>query len=335
MNYSYIPTGNEWASLPTIREQTAELESFSFLHMSGKGLIEQRGDDKTPLMKPFFIVNDKQEELSDLHWRRRSFWIPEFEGSAGQLQVKGTILSPIDERGFIYRLQICNLTEHPVDCTFGLMGLWASSIHCVNEEKKIDGQFHCYRSLWNDGIVFDMRCGLPLFSFAPMADVPCKSSFEHTDRGVQYRLAHDCRLACGESSAVAFFWGVGFEEVSSATSAKEMLRQGWEYELKNTEAWLEKRSYRISDSKLEEFYNLNLFFCLFYSMGRTLDTEELVLVTSRSPRYYVSAAYWDRDSLLWSFPSVLDADSELARQMLEYVFGRQRRNIGVDRKSVV
>ena len=59
-----------------------------------------------------------------------------------------------------------------------------------------------------------------------------------------------------------------------------------------------------------------------------------MLVTSRSPRYYVSAAYWDRDSLLWSFPAVLDADPALARRMLEYVFGRQRRNFGVHSRLI-
>lgn len=54
-----------------------------------------------------------------------------------------------------------------------------------------------------------------------------------------------------------------------------------------------------------------------------MDTEEFVLVTSRSPRYYVSAAYWDRDSLLWSFPSILIADPKYAKEMIEYVFTKQ------------
>ena len=77
-----------------------------------------------------------------------------------------------------------------------------------------------------------------------------------------------------------------------------------------------------------------MFFCLFYSTGLTLDTEERVLVTSRSPRYYVSAAYWDRDSLLWSFPTLLDADHELAREALLYAFGRQARNIGTHSRYI-
>ena len=81
--------------------------------------------------------------------------------------------------------------------------------------------------------------------------------------------------------------------------------------MKTTLDYLRSRSWHTDDAHLRALYNTNLFFCIFYSTGRTIDTEELVLVTSRSPRYYVSAAYWDRDSLFWSFPGILDADARL------------------------
>ena len=51
--------------------------------------------------------------------------------------------------------------------------------------------------------------------------------------------------------------------------------------------------------------NRNLFFNYFFALGKTVDTDQLAAVTSRSPRYYVSAAFWGRDCLLWSFPGVL------------------------------
>jgi meiotically up-regulated gene 157 (Mug157) protein len=60
----------------------------------------------------------------------------------------------------------------------------------------------------------------------------------------------------------------------------------------------------------------------------------MVLVTSRSPRYYVSAAYWDRDSLLWSFPSLLLTDKDTAREALYYVFDKQRKNIGTHSRYI-
>ena len=53
---------------------------------------------------------------------------------------------------------------------------------------------------------------------------------------------------------------------------------------------------------LDLLMNRNFLFTALYAWGRTIDTEQFVGVTSRSPRYYVSAAYWDRDAMLWSFP---------------------------------
>ena len=57
-------------------------------------------------------------------------------------------------------------------------------------------------------------------------------------------------------------------------------------------------------------------------------------MTSRSPRYYVSAAYWDRDSLLWAFPAILTVDAAYAREILTYVFTRQARNFGVHSRYI-
>jgi hypothetical protein len=75
--------------------------------------------------------------------------------------------------------------------------------------------------------------------------------------------------------------------------------------------------------------NLNLLFNYFFAAGRTIDTEELVLVTSRSPLYYVSAAFWARDALLWSLPGLLLVDPGLAEEALGEAFGRYFRHAGI------
>lgn len=41
MQECYLPTGNEWVSLPTLQACTGALESFSFLHMGHKGLTSR------------------------------------------------------------------------------------------------------------------------------------------------------------------------------------------------------------------------------------------------------------------------------------------------------
>lgn len=335
MEKRYLPTGNEMLSIPKLNEETAGIEDITFLHMGFKGLVELRGSEDKALIEPFVEVDGEGACLASLSWKRLQFWVPHFTGRAGPIFVEGIILTPIKERGFAYRMLLRNGDKEPHAIKFGLQGCWGSAWHCVNEDKEIEGTKHCFVSPWNDSLIFDMRCGVPLFCFVPMSsDKACASNFKNTEQGVTYRLEHTGTLDAGESKEVVIYWGLGFEEVAAATSAKEMLRQGYQYEEAMTLSWLRARTFWADDIKLRELYNTNLFFCIFFSTGVTLDTEELVLVTSRSPRYYVSAAYWDRDSLLWSFPAVLDADPGLARQMLEYVFGRQRRNIGVHSRYI-
>jgi hypothetical protein len=105
--------------------------------------------------------------------------------------------------------------------------------------------------------------------------------------------------------------------------------------LEQTMEWLERRAVSLprlaGDERraLEELANRNLFFNRFYALGRFIDTEELACVTSRSPLYYVSAAFWARDTLLWSLPGVLRIDPERARELLLTCFRRHLRNAGV------
>ena len=75
-------------------------------------------------------------------------------------------------------------------------------------------------------------------------------------------------------------------------------------------SWNETLQKHVDDSKIETLLNTNLFFAFFYASSRTVDTEDLCMMTSRSTRYYASAAYWDRDSLLllWAFPAIVETN---------------------------
>lgn len=331
---TYIPTGNEFVSLPKISEATAAIEDFTILHMGYKGLLDIRGDNNKGLITPFISCNGQPHPLKNLTWKRLSFWIPTFEGIAGNIRVNGTILAPIGERGFIVHLELTNTASTETNIDFGLSGIWSTSMHSVNEDKEIEGNKHCFYSLWNNNLIFDMRCAVPMFCFAPITDIPCQASYNLSGNSVHYSLTCTQKLKQNQTYQTDFYWGIGFEEVAAATSAKEMLRHGFDFELNKTLLWLDKRGLKFENQKLANLYNTNLFFCIFFSTGLTLDTEELVLMTSRSPRYYVSAAYWDRDSLLWSFPAILQADPLLARKMLEYVYNRQRRNFGIHSRFI-
>lgn len=328
----YLPTGNEMISLPKINQQTAGIEDFTYLSMQHKGLIEIRGTDTVPLMEPFFFIENQQVRLSCLNWSREHFWIPTLRAKLGKHDFSMTILTPVGERGFGVKLSVTGGEEGEI--RWGLRGCWGSSWHCINEDKELGGEVHCYRSGWNDSIIFDYRCGAPMFAFAPMCDRSVSADFTVSGKEVSYALSRNDPLHAGQTQEMVFYWGLGYEEVAAATSAKEMLRRGWDWEYHRTAAWLEKRTKKMASPKLTEIYNTNLFFCIFYSTGITMDTEELVCATSRGTRYYVSAAYWDRDVLLWAFPAILDADSQLAEEILHYIFGRQRRNLGIHSRYI-
>jgi len=95
-----------------------------------------------------------------------------------------------------------------------------------------------------------------------------------------------------------------------------------------------RRTRTTGDPDLDRIMNRNLLFTTYYAWGRAIDTEQFVGMTSRSNRYYVSAAYWDRDALLWSFPGLLDSDPARAREALDYALSTQARNIGIHSRFI-
>lgn len=335
----YLPVGNDFVSLPCINELTGGVEDLSFLYMKAKGLIDVRGNNELPLIQPYVQLNNSSNNIITSHklnWTRLNDWLPQFALEDQQLKINTLYLAPIDERGFAIKISIKNDSDCNLPVVVGLKGCWASSWHCVNEDKELSGKACCFHSVWNNSLIFEYHSTFPLFAFAPMCSSSIESTYEQSNEGaITYNLAHAESIPAHKELSLVFYWGIGFEEVAAATSAKEMLRQTFDADLARTKAWLQERHITFAgDTRLTQLYNTNLFFCMFFSTGITLDTEELVLVTSRSPRYYVSAAYWDRDSLLWSFPAILDVDQERARKMLSYVFSRQRRNFGIHSRYI-
>jgi hypothetical protein len=145
-------------------------------------------------------------------------------------------------------------------------------------------------------------------------------------------------LAPGETAEANFVLGIGVEEFSAAHSAKALRelidRNGAVAIIDQAAAWCKRRTRTTGQPDLDLLMNRNFLFTALYAWGRTIDTEQFVGVTSRSPRYYVSAAYWDRDAMLWSFPGLLDIDASLARDALEYALTTQLRNTGIHSRFI-
>ena len=69
----YQVTGNEYVSLPTIRESDGSIESISCLYMQLKGMIELKG--LNGFIRPYLEQDGKQVSLSPV-WSRDHSWIP-------------------------------------------------------------------------------------------------------------------------------------------------------------------------------------------------------------------------------------------------------------------
>ena len=145
-------------------------------------------------------------------------------------------------------------------------------------------------------------------------------------------------LSPGESAESLFILGIGVEEFSASHNAKalkEVLqRKGAEAVIEDAAAWCRSRTRTTGKADLDLLMNRNFLFTELYAWGRTIDTEQLVGMTSRSPRYYVSAAYWDRDAMLWSFPGLLDVDPAMAARALDYALSLQLRNTGTHSRFI-
>ena len=333
---NYQVTGNEYVSLPTIRESDGAVEGVSFLYQAVKGMIELKG--RGGFLRPYVQCGGRDEALRPV-WSRAHCWIPSFVSGTEDTAFRCTYLPPVGERGFGLRLEGKNKGQSPREITLGVRGDWAETLHTVNESIPLTEGKKAVDSYWNHMFVFQQVPGAPLMAFAPI--VGDDQPFSEIDQGAAWErdgfayAIHKTALAGpGETVTLDVFFGVGYEQVAAAASAKEMLRQGFDALLRRTEDWLARREKPMDDPVLHTILNTNLFFCFFFASGRAVDTEELCMMTSRSPRYYVSAAYWDRDSLLWAFPAIVETDAAYARELLLSVFRVQGRNFGVHSRYI-
>lgn len=354
---AYFPTGNDYVALPLINEGGV-VESFNVLHMGCKGMVEFYGTPPAPLLAPVVRVDGLEIEGTHVHWERLEQWLPRMTAEALGVRVTGTICAPIGHRGFVYSLHVENVIDRMLTVQFGWRGAWAQTRQAIYRSRPMFGQRAAWYDRWTDTLAFEFGAGPAVAGFAvgasrPFGTVGWSLTAEASDDdvfqqalarrggpGAENRLREnneDGRPLCfavatdevvhpGRSVELHLYVAVNAESDGAATTVVDLQRRGAAVLLQQTRAWLAARMQPLADEVLGARAYLNLWFNYFFASGRTIDTDDLVLVTSRSPRYYVSAAFWSRDAFLWSFPGVLLLDAERAREMVLAGFGRYLRN---------
>ncbi len=333
-----IPTGNDWIAIPAISAADASIATFNVLSMRDRGLLEVAGSKASPVLTPVIRVNGKPVRITGLDWSLLEYWIPSASFSHAGLRFEITVCAPPDVRAFMVRIAVRNTGRKSVKVEAGLDAAWGALNRVTYAPVPMTGRRSSEPAAWvHNCLCFPYKTDDTKFCWslhAPGGSVkPVGGS-----GAVRAAARKPLVVPAGGSAEAAFLIGAGVEEFSAAQSARVLNgmldRGGTEGVIRETAAWCRPRTRTTRRPAIDLLMNRNLLFNRLFAWGRTIDTEELVGVTSRSPRYYVSAAWWDRDALLWSFTPLLAVDPAAAKEALGHALGRQLRNVGVHSRFI-
>ena len=329
-----LPTGNQWISLPDISASDGSLKTFNVLSMRHRGLLQVRGERGGPVLQPYFAANGKPLEFRNPAWELTAYWIPTARATIEGLDATLTWCAPPDSRAAFLRMTLTNHRTGPVEVSLGVRAAFGAIDRVTYNPVELRGERTVAPAPWVDPaevfsyITNDTDFAWTLLHPGSKATITAPP----TTPTPAVDASQTKNLAPGESVESVFVLAAGIEEFSAAHNARALREQidrnGAVAMIEQTAAWLSARTRTTGKADLDLLMNRNFLFTTLYAWGRTIDTEQLVGVTSRSPRYYVSAAYWDRDAMLWSFPALLDTDPQMARDALEYALTTQLRNTG-------
>lgn len=352
----YLVTGNEYVALPELRASDGACMSLNVLHRAVRGLIEWTGEDPAghphgqpfsstrgtsgkglPLFQPVLVVDGRRVELaSALRSGLEQEWLPEWYGNLGDLALRLAWYAPPGYRGCVLAWGLRNTGTQAYAVEAGLSAHFGVAYATVFHRRALEGVRTVRPYPWTKSMVAEAVPGLPALAVAlkahpePAVAVCTPQRAENaTASPLSLQVAQRAVLGPGEERWLPFYISVGTEADGAATAGVDLARRGHAALRRETRERLQAMSRRFELPGLHRCYHRNLFFNLYFARGLTLDSEEEVLVTSRSPRYYVSAAHWNRDSLLWSLPGLLLADPAVARGALLAAFRLYARNAGI------
>jgi uncharacterized protein len=354
-----VPTGNAWVALPDVDAATGTVGSLTLLHERAGGLIELTG---APLLRATVRIAGETVPASSWTPHLDAGLLPRFTASAHGCELTLVVCAPPERRGLLYRLTCARTggdgddaavdgddvessgpegggpessgsegggpegggleVELTIEGTFS-----AAALH-VFSARPLPGPDRHHWDPWTRTLVWEAGAGLPVAGLAVRADDGAHPEGSGSPR---WRHRRTVSLAPGQGGDLTVVCGVGREADGAALAAVDLARWDAGELVEETRLWLEARhGPELPDRPaLQALRDRNRLFCLVFAAGRAIDTEELALVTSRSPRYYVSGAHWTRDSLLWALPAVLAVDPAAARTWLRTAFDRYARNPGI------
>lgn len=326
------PTGNEYIAIPTIKSTDASIDSVNVVMEKLDGLLEIAGAEDKP-----FLSCDGAALSGNLSWELIEDWIPSFRTANGG-EARGIVCAPPGQRFFIFRAP-----ESGAGARFSInIGKIFQTINVRHPLPHWTCRVEPFNWSYTHGVVVDLFAGDLLLSIAFRCSGAASYQFGHngnrrpmTDGARPVETSSSFSLEIEARDAPELLVGFGLSRVGARAADLEAHRVAPARWIERTEQWLAERRVTVEgDPALSRKANRNGHFARFFAMAKTLDTSRAVSMTSRSHRYYVSAAYWDRDSLLWLYPFLVRNDADHALELLKYAFGPQLLHAGIHSRQI-
>lgn len=300
------PTGNLLVALPEIDDAGA-CRSIGIVSAADRGVVAAGGDLLVPELRVDGVIVEPA-----LAWSRQADWVPVGRGEADGVEVEVLHLAPHGEAGMLARLAVTATRSAHVELRW--RGAWTRTVVQHFRAKELVVPLHDRDDAWTGArTVFAGADRLVLaVSWRPGEG----AAFDPEQPEHGWSCSRAASLAAGERLVLDVYVGVGTEPDGAGATALHLRRRGGDALLAATTARLEAAGPRTGDAALDARLRLNLHFAQHYAQADCLDSGRPVGLTSRSPRYYVSGAFWSRDAYWWAFPAQLLADPVRARRLL-------------------
>lgn len=312
-NEEVLYTGNHYLSLPELSAQEAAIRSLNVISLANKGLLELRGDQD--LLRPEFFRNGESLPVKEVKTEMELHFLPVYHYLlADGTQVQTQVYCDFKEKGLICRFTSSAPLEVRVDFRLAEVNFLRFNSHSQPFQRKFSVD------KWLNNPTLEITCHQASLALA-----------FGSDDALDYQYAEDqnliLKIACIDEASL--YISVNSDPDGASTTLIHLRRKGASKIRQEFAEWLRAKMVRLQDQpKFQDLLNQNLFFNYFFALGKDFATDHWVALTSRSPRYYVSGAFWERDSFLWSLPAVRIIDYPLYKEVAREMIIRHSKNAG-------
>jgi len=289
-NERVLYAGNHYLSVPIIDCQNGAIKNINVVSLSNKALVELKGE--VNLFTPHFYQEGKEIEIEKIDVSKEEYYLPRLDFFLkGGIRVSGRIFTDLKEKGLIYSFE--SSEEIDISLFFDLKDVCLLRF----DSHKIDTKKAIKRDKWLGNPLINIFSSGVSLALAFGGD----KDFKVDDFEGKQTL--NLKISCQNKNC--FYIAVNYDPDGASATFIHLKRKGYSEIYNEFLDWLKKKTIPYpKDPVLENRLNENLFFNYFYSIAKDMESDKYLALTSRSPRYYVSGAFWERDCFLWSLPAI-------------------------------